>query len=89
MRDVRLLHVDNGLINDSLLQGRPKKGSADANDRERARLSQDFLEANRIVEILPIMVNSADAIDEYQLTLHEVTKPIVQTFVFGEPAVPS
>jgi hypothetical protein len=48
---------------------------------------EDLLEPNRIVEILAVVVNTADAIDHYQLAFHEIPKPVVQALVFGEPAM--
>ena len=33
------------------------------------------------------MINSADTVDQHELAFHEMSKPVVQALVLGEPAV--
>ena len=51
------------------------------------RLGQDLLQTNRIIKILSVMINSADTVDQHKLAFHEMSKPVVQALVLGEPAV--
>ena len=51
------------------------------------RLGQDLLQTNRIIKILSVMINSADSVDQHELAFHEMSKPVVQALVLGEPAV--
>ena len=56
-------------------------------DSHGRRIGNNLLQANRIIVILSIVVDSTDSVHEHQFAGHEAPKPIIEIFIFGKPPV--